>query len=98
LGLIVVRPREREGDAEVVEQVHERRLARLRQLGLVEAQKDFRERTGVVEGAVRAADVDAVRAGEVLQAPAGGDELTREGQRVEGAEPFERTGETLQNP
>src|SRR5207247_8916428 len=95
--LDVVRLRERERNAEVVEEMHERRLATLRQLDLVESHEDVGERARVVERPVRSADIDAIGTREILETPARRHQLARKRQRVEGAEPAKRARETTEN-
>src|SRR5688572_9848099 len=93
--------REREGDAELVEEVHQCRLAGAAELRLIELHEDAGEGARVVERAVRAAGVDRELPALVDQLPARRVEIARERQRIVGAELeslAERSHDALENP
>src|SRR6266849_2734045 len=73
---------ESKGDSELIEEIHERRLAGILESGLAQQWKKFREGDAVVERAVGLAGGDAITFGEVLEPPAGGVQRSGEGQRV----------------
>src|SRR5438874_9885862 len=77
---------EREGNAELVEEVDEGRLARVFDARIAQRRKNFRQRPAVVEGPVRSARMNAVTFGEMLELPTGRMQRARQRQSIVGEE------------